>query len=227
MNIAMILAGGVGARTGLNYPKQFYTVNNKPVIVYTLEKFQMSPSIDVIEVVCADEWKLEVMSYKEKYGITKLIGTAKGGSSGLYSALNGLLAMDWAEEEDYVLIHDSVRPFIDVDTIENNIEVAHQYGVAMTATKCVETLVYAEDGSYAEKVVPRDGLYRIQTPQTFTKGKILDLLEKTDLDNCNEPSTFSLWMAMGNPIYCSKGNEKNIKITYPEDIDYFKRLFSN
>lgn len=227
MNIAMILAGGLGTRTGLNCPKQFYKVNNKPIIVYTLEKFEESPSVDAIVVVCAEEWKAEVLSYKEKYRIGKMVGTAQGGASSLESAKNGLSMMDWAADDDFILIHDSVRPFIDVHVIENNIKIAHKHGVAMTAIKCVETLVYAEDGCYAEKMIPRDGLLRIQTPQTFMKGEILELLLNTDLENCKEPSAFALWMSIGRPIYCSEGNEKNIKLTYREDIDYFMKLLSN
>lgn len=226
MNIAMILAGGKGSRSGLDHPKQFYKVHEKPVLVYTLEKFQMAPSIDLICVVCAEEWKEEVWSYKERFHIYKLSEVVTGGTTGLKSVYNGLLGMKGASENDFVLIHDAVRPFIDKRVIEDNIAVANRYGQAMTAVDCVETLVYTENGCYAEHSIPRDGLKRIQTPQTFKMGDILQLFSHTDLDVCKEPSAFALWMAAGNPIYCSEGNEKNIKLTYPEDIDYFTRLFS-
>lgn len=224
MNIALILAGGVGSRSGLNIPKQFYEVNNKPVIVYTMEKFQKAQSIDRIYVVCDDVWKSEVLSYKQKFSITKLCDTFSCGDTGLKSVYSGLCGIK-CSDDDFVLIHDAVRPFIDVDVIENNIEIAKKNGMAMSAVDCVETLVFAEDGCYAEKIIPRDGLKRIQTPQTFRYCDIKKLFDNTDLDNCKEPSAFALWMSVGKAIYCSKGNEKNIKLTYPEDIEYFTKLF--
>lgn len=225
MNIALILAGGVGSRSGLNYPKQYFRVNEKPVLVYTLEKFQKAPSVDRIVVVCSAEWENEVKGYKEQYGIGKLYQTCLGGNTGLKSVLNGLNGLQGANPQDLIILHDAVRPFVDVDLIEDNISIAKQYGNAMAAVPCVETLVFTEDGKYAEKMIPRDGLKRIQTPQTFKFVDLYSLLSRTDLDMCREPSAFSLWMTKGKAIFCSQGNEKNIKITYPEDLDYFQKLF--
>jgi 2-C-methyl-D-erythritol 4-phosphate cytidylyltransferase len=225
MNIALILAGGIGSRAKLEIPKQFYKVNNKPVIVYTLERFQASPSVDKICVVCEEKWEDEVLNYREHYNISKLSSAFRCGNTGLKSLYNGLVGIK-CSNDDFILIHDAVRPFVDIKVIEDNINTAQKNGLAMTAVSCVETLVYTTDGCYSEQVIPRDGLKRIQTPQTFRYGDIIDLLTKTNLDTCQEPSAFALWMASGKSIYCSAGNEKNIKITYPEDIDYFTKLFT-
>lgn len=225
MNIAILLAGGVGKRAACEVPKQFVEVNHKPLIVYTLEKFQESEEIARICVVCVKEWIPALKSYAEQFGITKLDTVCEGGNTGLESLKKGLAALD-CEEDDLILIHDAVRPFVDAAIIKDNIAVAKEHDVAMTAVDCVETLVYMEKDGYAEKMIPRDYLQRIQTPQTFKYRILKDIYHQVKTEEISEPSIFALYMRMGNPIYCSKGNDKNIKITYPEDIEYFKKLFS-
>lgn len=225
MNIAVLLAGGVGKRAACEVPKQFVEVNHKPLIVYTLEKFQQAEEIQRICVVCVKEWISALKSYAEKFGITKLDTVCEGGKTGLESLKKGLDALN-CEMEDLILIHDAVRPFVDAAIIKDNIAVAKKHDVAMTAVDCVETLVYLEKEGYAEKMIPRDCLQRIQTPQTFKYRILDDIYCRIKPEEISEPSIFALYMRLGNPIYCSKGNEKNIKITYPEDIEYFKKLFS-
>lgn len=226
MNIAIILAGGKGVRTGLSYPKQFYRVKNKPVLVYTLEKFQKANLVDRIVVVCAKEWKNEVWSYKKNFEIHKLSKVVEAGETGILSAFNGLMSLEKVNSDDLIIFHDGVRPFVDVNVIEENIKIASEYGLAMAAVDCVETLVYSENGCWASKMIARDGIKRIQTPQTFSYGIISRFMKKIDLQKSNQPSIFSLWMSEGNKIYCSKGNEKNVKLTYQEDIEYFVQMFT-
>lgn len=224
MNIALLLAGGVGMRASCQMPKQFIEVNNKPLIVYTMEKFQQSEYIDRICVVCLDKWIPKVREFAEKFEIEKLDVICEGGNSGLESLQNGLNALN-CKEEDLIVIHDAVRPFVDEQIIEDNIRVAKQNGIAVAAIDCVETLVYAEESGYAEKMLSRDNLKRVQTPQTFQYGILTKLFESVDISKVKEPSVFALYMSLGNSIYCSRGSEKNIKITYPEDIEYFRNLF--
>lgn len=225
MNYALILAGGSGTRTELDIPKQYYEVNEKPVLIYTLEKFQYCSMIDGIYVVCAPEWIEAVEKMCKEFRIAKLIRTVKGGSTGLKSALNGLADMREVKAQDLVLIHDAVRPFVDAESIEENIRTALKYGMAVTTVNCQETLVYVQDEPISDTLVPRDGLKRVLTPQTFRFGEIYSLLSNEDLDHCTEPSAFALWMKKGNRVYCSEGNERNIKLTYKDDIEYFKKMF--
>lgn len=226
MNIALLLAGGIGKRSGSEIPKQFVEVNGKPLIVYTMEKFEQSHEIDYICAVCVKEWIEKLKQIARQFHISKLKVVCEGGTSGLDSLQKGLQALN-CSEQDYVLVHDAVRPFVDEEIIKDNIRVAHQHGVAMTAVECVETLVYAEEDGYADKMIPRDGLKRIQTPQTFRYQILKEIYDGIDLEKVKEPSIFALYMSMGNAIYCSKGNDKNIKITYSDDIVYFKKLFGN
>lgn len=225
MNIAVLLAGGIGERAACEVPKQFVKVNNKPLIVYTLEKFEQSKEIDRICVVCIKEWISALEEYAREFGIQKLDTICAGGKTGLESLKEGLDVLN-CEKDDLILIHDAVRPFVDDAIIRDNIAVAKKHDVAMTAVDCVETLVYMEEDGYAEKMIPRDYLQRIQTPQTFKYSILEEIYQQINLEKMSEPSIFALYMRLGNPIYCSRGNDKNIKITYPEDIEYFKKLFS-
>ena len=225
-NIALILAGGIGTRSGEKIPKQFVEINNKPLIIYTLDKFQKSESIDGIVVVCVENWISRLDDYVKKFEISKIIKIVRGGKNGLDSVKKGLDELNMCSNDDLVLIHDAVRPFVDVDSIEENIKIASKYGLALTSVDLLVTLVYSNDGIVGDNVIDRDNLKRILTPQTFNYGLLKELYEdETKLNPQKYPSTFSLYMSTGKKVYCSKGSEKNIKITYPEDIEYFKKMF--
>ena len=227
MNTALILAGGIGKRAGEVTPKQFLEINNKPLIIYTLEKFQFCALIDEIIIVCVEGWISRLKEYTDIFQISKVKQIIKGGRNGLESVKNGIDALHYCAEDDLILIHDAVRPFIDNESLLENIRIASQYGMALTSVDLVETLVYCKDGIVGERVVDRDNLKRILTPQTFSYSILRDLYsDETKLDPVKYPSTFSLYMSTGKKVYCSKGSEKNIKITFPEDIIYFRKMFN-
>ena len=227
MNILLLLAGGIGKRAETDIPKQFLSVNNIPVIVYTLKRFQESRLIDSICVVSHRDWIETVKLYTKEYGITKIQWVVPGGRTGLESVKNGIDALIEQSEDSLILIHDSVRPFITDRAIEDNIRVASLHDVAVTSVPCVETLVKVNEEGMSNTQVPRDGLMRVMTPQTFRLGLLRRLFKNTDVLNSSYPSTFALYMSKGYPIYCSYGSERNIKITYPEDIEYLQNLFSS
>jgi 2-C-methyl-D-erythritol 4-phosphate cytidylyltransferase len=225
MNVALILAGGLGSRVNGDVPKQFMIVHDKPVIIYTLEKFEQSSLIDEICVVCVEGWTEKLTEYCQQFNITKCKHICVGGDTGLQSVLNGLKQLKNISDEDMILIHDGVRPFLDPWVIAENLNVAYEYGVAMTSIPCVETLVFSENGVYADKCISRDHLRSIQTPQTF-KAKILrDLFRMTDVSASLQPSAFAFYMSTGQPIYCSEGSQRNVKLTYPKDVESFADWF--
>ena len=119
MNIALIIAGGVGARMGQDIPKQFINVFDKPVVVYTMEAFQKHPNIDAIEVVCLEGWHEVLYAYAKQFGITKLENIVNGGENGQDSIRNGLLdiAKRHQDANDIVLVHDAIRPMLSQDII--------------------------------------------------------------------------------------------------------------
>lgn len=227
MNVALLLAGGIGKRAETPVPKQFLEVNSIPVIVYTLRVFQQSDDIDGICIVSHPEWKKEVRSYAKRFGISKLKWIANGGRTGLESVKNGLETLSELQNDTIILIHDSVRPFLTQKTIVENIITAKKHGVAVTSVPCVETLVKADSNGKAEQQIPRDGLMRVMTPQSFRIKTLREIFADVDVLNSPYPSTFALYMSKGYPVFCSYGSERNIKITYSEDIEYLKALFNN
>lgn len=138
MNIALIIAGGVGQRMGQDIPKQFINVDNIPVIVYTMAAFQKHPEIDAIEIVCVDGWHEVLYAYAKQFGISKLENVVSGGKNGQDSIRNGLydIAKRHNDDNDLVLIHDAIRPLLSEEIISDNIRVCKEHGNAITVIPC-------------------------------------------------------------------------------------------
>jgi 2-C-methyl-D-erythritol 4-phosphate cytidylyltransferase len=227
-NIALIIAGGIGERTHQDIPKQFITVYERPVIVYTLEAFEKHPEIDAIVVVCIEGWEQVLWAYARQFNIYKLQHVVLGGKNGQDSIRNGVFALEkqWSAN-DFVIIHDAIRPMVSAEIISDNIRVAHRYGNAITVIPCSEAMMLSEDGVISSGSHPRDKLKRTQTPNAFRIGDICDLHRralKRGITNSVASSTLKL--EMGEQVYFSSGSEKNIKLTTVEDIDIFKALLN-
>lgn len=229
-NIALIIAGGVGARMHQDIPKQFINVHDKPVIIYTLEVFQQHPNIDAIEVVCLEGWHDILWAYAKQFGITKLEKIVNGGETGQDSIRNGLfdLAQRYHDDDDIVLIHDAIRPMVSADIISDNIRVCRKYGNATTVIPCTSVMLRTGDSVVSDDQVPRDNLKITQTPQTFYINELIEVHKKAIKKNL-EPSIAScaLYVEMGKKVYLSAGSEKNIKLTTSEDIEIFSALLSS
>ena len=226
MNIALLIAGGTGNRMGQSIPKQFLTVNERPVIVYTLEAFQKHPEIDVIAVVCIDGWQSVLQAYANQFNITKLKHIVTGGKNGQDSIRNGVYELEkYYTSEDIVLIHDAIRPMVSKDIISDCIRVTREKGNAITVIPCAEAMMQTEDGMKSVGSYPRDRLKRTQTPQGFHIGDICDLHRRAlEAGITNSVSSCTLKIEMVEQVYFSMGSEKNIKLTTVEDIDIFKAL---
>ena len=227
-NIALIIAGGAGNRMDQDIPKQFLTVNEKPVIVYTLEIFQSHPEIDAIAVVCIAGWEQVLWAYAKQFNISKLLYVIPGGKNGQDSIRNGVMELErHFASEDFVLIHDAIRPMVSAEIISDNIRVAKQYGNAITVIPCMEAMMQTEDGVKSCGSYPRDNLKRTQTPQAFHIGQICDLHRRAlKAGITNSVASCTLMIEMGEQVYFSRGSEKNIKLTTVEDIDIFKALLA-
>jgi len=134
MNVAIIIAGGSGRRMGMDIPKQFVHVYEKPVLLYTLEGFQAHPMIDAIEVVCIEGWHDVVWAYAKQCMITKLKWVVPGGSTGQESIRNGVYALEGiCSEGDTVIIHDGIRPLVDQTVLTDVLRKCDQYGNGVTS----------------------------------------------------------------------------------------------
>ena len=225
-NIALIIAGGSGNRMHQDIPKQFLTVNEKPVIVYTLEAFEKHPEIEAIAVVCIEGWEQVLWAYAKQFNISKLKYVVQGGKNGQDSIRNGVMELErHYKVDDLVLIHDAIRPMVSAEIISDNIRVAREKGNAITVIPCAEAMIQTEDGVVSTGSYPRDRLKRTQTPQAFKIGDICDLHRRALKSGItNSVASCTLMIEMGEQIYFSVGSEKNIKLTTVEDIDIFKAL---
>lgn len=227
-NIGLLIAGGSGNRMHQDIPKQFITVNERPVIVYTLEAFEKHPEIDAIGVVCIEGWEQVLWAYAKQFNITKLQYVVQGGKSGQDSIRNGIMELEkHYSPDDLVLIHDAIRPMVSAEIISDNIRVAREYGNAITVIPCAEAMIQTDDGIASVGSYPRDRLKRTQTPQAFKIGEICDLHRRAlDAGITNSVASCTLKIEMGEQVFFSAGSEKNIKLTTVEDIDIFKALLA-
>ena len=226
--IALLIAGGSGNRMHQNIPKQFLTVNEQPVIVYTLEAFQNHPEIDAIGVVCLSGWETVLTAYAKQFNITKLQYIIPGGKNGQNSIRNGVYELEKHFcPDDIVLIHDAIRPMVSADIISDCIVTTKLHGNAITAIPCAEAMLMTEDGAESERSYPRDKLKRTQTPQGFRLGQICELHRRAlEAGITNSIASCTLMIEMREKVYFSSGSEKNIKLTTVEDLDIFKALLS-
>lgn len=228
MNVALILAGGSGTRTEQSVPKQFLSIYDKPIIIYTLEAFERHPDVDAIIVSCLSGWKEVLSGYARAYGITKLKWIVDGGENGQASARKALLALEKeCEADDIVIIHDAVRPMISDEIISDAITKAEQYGSGLSAVRCQETIMRTDDGESGSDGIDRNDIMRVQTPQAYKYGKAL-WAHKEALKRgiTNAVYTNTLMLELGEELHFSYGSNKNIKITTLEDIDMFKALYA-
>lgn len=226
-NLALIIAGGVGSRTNQDIPKQFIHVHDVPIIVYTLKAFQNHPQIDAIEVVCLEGWHEVLWAYAKQFAITKLESIVNGGATGQDSIRNGLydLAKRYHDDNDIVLIHDSIRPMVSERVISDNIRVCRKSGNATAVIPCTSVMLTTEDMVVSKGQIPRDNLKITQTPQAYYLNELLEVHRKAiTMDLLPSISSCALYIELGKEVYLSAGSEKNIKITTLEDIEIFQAL---
>ena len=228
MNVALIIAGGIGSRTQQYIPKQFISVLDKPIIIYTLEKFQIHQEIDVIEVVCLEGWENVLQAYAKQYGIAKLEMVVAAGESSQKSIYKGLISLkNRCRSEDIIVIHDGIRPMVSLDIITSCIETCKRYGNGISSLPIYEQIFRTADGETSQKYIPRETLRIVQTPQAYFYKDIMDIYDEGFREGKGlNPSAYAntLMTDMKKTIYFSDGSTKNIKITTADDIDMFKAM---
>ncbi len=224
-NIAIILAGGSGSRFDSNTPKQFLKLAGKPIIIHTLEKFQNHPQIDQIVIVSHETYIEDFEELVIKYKLEKVKKVVPGGATRQESSHQGLLAC-CPKKTKKVLIHDGVRPFVSDEIISNCIAELSSQDAIDVAIACADTIIKVSEG-FIESIPKREFLMRGQTPQGFNFSKILEAHTKY-LENKSFPVTDDCGLYrnfFSDKIKIIKGEQKNIKITYPEDLVLAEKLF--
>lgn len=227
-NHVVLLAGGVGSRFGTSMPKQFLSLNDKPVIVHTLENFEKNSNIDGITIVCIKDWISHLKEILLEYKISKVTDVIEGGETGHDSTRNGIFSLSSKlSDNDYVVVHDAARPILPQAAINEMLKIAHKKGNASLAVPCYETVIYTDNGISGIEELDRSKIMRIQTPQAYKYRPLLELYKKADEENKHDFIYADLVLIYyGKTVYFSKGFTNNIKITRKEDIPLCKALMA-
>ena len=213
----VIVAAGSGKRMKSKVAKQFIEIKNKPVVAYSIEKFEGSDNISEIVIVTGendiDYFKSEII---EKYGYKKVKAVVKGGSERQYSVYNGLKALD--KKTDIVLIHDGVRPFIKLEEIDRLIDEARIHKACVLGVKVKDTIKVCDENGFVEDTPKRELLWSAQTPQVFDYSLIMEAHKKAEEEEFLGTDDSMLVERMGYKIKMVEGSYENIKITTPEDL---------
>lgn len=231
MNIALVLAAGVGQRMrsgGL--PKQFLKIMGKPIIIYTLEQFEQCEEIDEIAVVCHASYIEYMNELLASFRIKKVNKVIVGGSDRQSSIKRGLdaIAEAHSNEDDIVVIHDGVRPLIESATISENIRVAKQYGCAVTVHPVTESVVITDkEDAELKDFKKRADTYSLTAPQTFRLKEICSAYDKYEGKAENDIPLLDaamVYSSMGGKVHLVKEHNTNLKITTPEDFYFLKAI---
>ena len=235
--IAVIFAGGSGVRMGAGKPKQFLEVAGRPIIIHTLEIFEMHPEVDEIVISCKEDYIEPLKRMLRRNDISKVSRIVPGGDTAMASIYNGLVAAKSGRAEDaaksgnpedaVVLVHDGVRPFVTRKLVSQVIAAVREHGSAATCTPLFETPVISHDGRTVEETPERSLCFTAQAPQGFRLDELLSAHEtiraerpdyKGIVDNC------SLMKRLGREVTIVEGPRSNIKVTTPEDLYIFKAM---
>lgn len=227
-NYVILLAGGVGKRMGADIPKQFIEVNGKPIFVYTIENFQRNEQIEKIVVVCVKDWMEHVTKLVQEYGLTKVEWIIEGGSTGHDSIKNGVFFLkDKIDADDFIIVHDAVRPILPQKAIDEVLRVAHEKGNASSSIACHPPIVYTEDFESGISDIDREHVMLTASPQAYKYSLALKCYEKAEKENRNDFTfTSSLLIHCGERVYFARGTTSNIKITRKEDLALFQALLN-
>jgi 2-C-methyl-D-erythritol 4-phosphate cytidylyltransferase len=222
-NIGIIFAGGIGKRMGENQiPKQFLLVEEKPIIILTLDYFQRHRDVDAVYIACVADWMDHLEELLSRFEMTKVRRVAPGGASAQQSIYNALTAArEDGDDDDIVLIHDGVRPFITLPLITDLIQSVKERGNGITCTPCQETIIESGDGVGVGHVPLRKDTWAAQAPQAFRLGDVLAVHNQIRQDNpdyIDMVDACTMYRQLKKPVYLVQGNKGNIKITNPEDV---------
>lgn len=224
--IVIILAGGQGSRFGTNIPKQFIEVEGMPILGHTLKRIE-SYDVDEIIIVCKTEWIEFTKNMISKYNFKKIYSVIPGGVCGHDSIFNGLTeARKIADNNDIVIIHDSVRPLITNLCFLDTVNKAIMHKAACASLKSIEGLVLKTTDEYGEKSGDRNNIVRVQTPQAYNFEMIYNIYKKAEQIHVKYSYADSACILNNIPIYFSKSFVANIKITTKSDIAFFKALMN-
>ncbi len=225
MNYAVLLAGGIGLRVGMDLPKQFLKLKNEEIIIHTIKRFENNNNIDKILIVMNPEWLTYSLKLIEKYNFSKITKIIKGGNTRPESSYNAISYLnETVKKDDIILIHDAVRPFVSDNIINDCINKVKVHNACCVAVKSVDTIVKVKN-NIIEDIPNRRMIYNEQTPQVFKFWLIKKAIKKAkDYSFNNITDDVSFVYRLGKPIHIVEGDFDNIKITTKKDLYIAERI---
>jgi 2-C-methyl-D-erythritol 4-phosphate cytidylyltransferase / 2-C-methyl-D-erythritol 2,4-cyclodiphosphate synthase len=210
---AIVLAAGKGKRMNIDKNKVFLSLDGKPIFYHSIKSFANSKRIDQIVVVCASDEQNDIMHHIKD--IKANITFAIGGKERQDSVYNGLVKL--ADDIEFVMVHDSARPYLLASTIHDCADSLIEYGSAVVGVYCIDTIKRVQDQNIVE-TLDRKHLVNIQTPQCFKKQTLLDAHQNAQSDGFLGTDESMLVARLGEPIKLVVGDYSNIKITTKADL---------
>lgn len=228
MSVTVILtAGGTGSRMQNNIPKQFITVNEIPIIIYTLQQFQRSDSVDNIIIACIPEWQPMLRAYGREFDISKLSEVVAGGGTGIESIKNCFDALGEVGDDDIVIVHDGNRPLVSDIIIKSNIEAALQVGATSTYIDIHDGIVRVDESlNILHSDLKRDDVKSTQTPHAFKYSVLRSIFPKIE-DMSQYISLADAATKLGYEVALVRGSEINFKITTQNDLTMFEAILNS
>ena len=225
-NVAIITAAGIGKRMNANQPKQYLELAGRPILSHTLEKFERAKSVDAIVLVCdVSSLSLVKSVILKKYPSPKVKWVVSGGVKRQDSVHAGIKAIPMGTQN--ICVHDGVRPFITPELIDKSFEEAENHGACIVAIPMKDTIKRVDNEGRIVETVERAGLWRAQTPQTFKYEIIETAMKQAMTEGFYGTDEAMLVERLGHEIYILSGDEKNIKITTPEDLIIAEAIAKN
>lgn len=224
MIFGVILAGGIGSRMGnVEKPKQYLAIHDKPIIIYTLEKFFTNAQLEKIIVLCPNAWIAHTKNLVRRYlGETDRIVVIEGGATRNETIMNSISYIEehYGLDDDTIIVtHDSVRPFVTHRIIDENIRFAQEYDACDTVISATDTIVESVDGKIISHIPDRRKMYQGQTPQSFKALKLKEIYQAlTNEEKEILTDAAKIFVLKGQKVHLVEGETFNIKITYPYDL---------
>lgn len=224
MIYAEILAGGQGTRMGnTEMPKQFLMIGKKPVFIHTVEQFLVNKRVDKILICCPAQWMAHTKGTLKKYvsDASKIL-VVEGGATRNDTILNGCRFIEenfGLNDDDIIITHDAVRPFLSQRIIDDNIDYALKYGAVDTVIEATDTIVHSADHKVISDIPVRNEMYQGQTPQSFNIKKLMRLFDTLSEEEKGILTDACKALVIKNEqVYLVRGEVYNIKITTPYDL---------
>jgi len=209
---AVLVAAGSSRRMG--FDKILTPLNGEPLVRHTARAFELCADVREIVVVCAREREVDLRAALD--GIGKIAAIVPGGETRQESVCNGLAAL--GDDAEFVAVHDAARPLITPDFISRCLAAAVEYGAATAAEPVTDTLQRADDDGCCGEVVPREGLWRMQTPQVFRAADLRRAMDGVTAAGVSVTDETSALRRIGGRVFLVENPDWNFKVTFPRDV---------